>query len=465
VPVLAVEFTMLSTMSGVTFVLAAALVFATGTANPASAADVSENYEAFCADAKADSSAADCVHVLKIGRSNAHRVLVLVPGHSEGAEIFRNVGRYISRALPDTQVWAFDRREQNLADLSHFGSDAELDYYLKGHYRQETEQSAPYTRDWGLAMELSELRRVVLAAGRGGRQVFLGGHSSGAGTALAYAAWDFDGRPGYGEVAGLILVDGGLHNSFAGEGYSIHWIDSVQEAETALDKIKTGSPFTGDLGYVWQLPGAPEFVPILYQLAADYALRDPHGASPLQALLPQPMQPPMRVTNAALLGWLMDTHAPAPDLQAHSGHIDTAPIPVHDWTADGPADIGDIAAIFAHRRPAAFEWYWPRRLSLDFRAVDPMADSAVTQALGLRLTHAADIDVPLYVFATAITHGTVVSAAQWVVANSKIQKTAYVTDDSMAHLDPLLDRADHNKFLQTVVTFLQQVPMAKGVSR
>jgi hypothetical protein len=85
-----------------------------------------------------------------------------------------------------------------------------------------------------------------------------------------------------------------------------------------------------------------------------------------------------------------------------------------------------------------------------------MEDSPVTQALGLRLTHAADIDIPLYVFATGITHGTVVSSSQWVVANSKIHKVQYVTDDSMSHLDPLYDRPDHNKFLQTLVKFLQE---------
>lgn len=446
---------MLNRTSGIQVALAAALAFIAAAANSVSAAEMPESYVAFCAEGKADSPAADCVHALEIGAADARRVLVMVPGHSEGAELFREVARYISSRLPDTQVWAFDRREQNLVDASRFGGDTELDYYLKGRYQQVPVESADSIRDWGLAMEMSELRRVVLAASRGGRQVLLGGHSSGAGTALAYAAWDFDGRPGYRDLAGLILVDGGAHHSFDGEGYTIHWIASAQEASDKLEKLKTGSPFTGDIGYLWQLPGAPESGPIYYQLAADYALRDPHGASSLQALLPKPMQPPVRVTNAALLGWLLDTHAPAPDLQVHSGHIDNADVPLHDWVSDGPADIATLAARFAHSQPAVLEWYWPRRLSLDIRAMDPMVDSDITQRLGLRLTHAADIDVPLYVFETGLTHGTVVSSAQWVVANSKIQKAVYVTDDSMVHLDPLFDRPDHNKFLQTLIAFLR----------
>ena len=432
------------------------LVFAGTAMGPALAANPKEDYVAFCAGANTDDPDADCVHALKIGADNARRVLVLVPGGSEGAESLRAVGQHISHALPDTQVWAFDRRQQNLIDSSRFGSSAELDYYLKEQYHHVTAENAAYTRDWGLAMSLTELRRAVQAASAGGRQAWLGGHSWGATTALAYAAWDFDGHPGFQDLAGLILIDGGAHGSFDGEGYSVAKIASVQELEKKREAIKTGSPFSGDLGYVWQLPGTPESVPIYYQLAADFALRDPHGASPLQTLLPKSMHPSVMVTNAALLGWLLDTHAPAPDLQTHSGHIDTTNAPVHDWVADGPADIGDLAAIFAHSRPAALEWYWPRRLSLDLTAIDPMEDSPITRALGLRLSHAKDIDIPLYVFATGITHGTVISSSQWVVANSKIRKAVYVTDDSMAHFDPLYDRADHNKFIKTLVEFLRE---------
>ena len=453
---------MLNRISHFPLALIVTLILASAPTSPARAANPKEDYVAFCVGPNTDDPNADCVHVLKIGAANARRVLVLVPGGSEGAESFRDVGRHISNALPDTQVWAFDRRQQNLIDASRFGNNAEAEYYLKGQYHQVTAENTAATRNWGLVMSLTELRRVVLAASAGARQVWLGGHSWGATTALAYAAWDFDGHPGFRDLAGLILIDGGAHGSFDGEGYSVAKISSVQELEKKLDAIKAGSPFSGDLGFVWGLPGAPESLPIYYQLAADYALRNPHGASPLQTLLPKSMQPAVKVTNAALLGWLLDTHAPAPDLQAHSGHIDTTNVRVHDWIVDGPADIGDLAAIFAHRRPAALEWYWPRRLSLDLTAIDPMEDSPVTQALGLRLTHAADIDIPLYVFATGITHGTVVSSSQWVVANSKIHKVAYVTDDSMSHLDPLYDRLDHNKFVQTLIKFLQESALAKN---
>ena len=42
----------------------------------------------------------------------------------------------------------------------------------------------------------------------------LGGHSLGASLTVAYAAWDFNGKPGYRDLDGLVLIDGGLLGTF-----------------------------------------------------------------------------------------------------------------------------------------------------------------------------------------------------------------------------------------------------------
>lgn len=396
-----------------------------------------------------------CAHVLEVGPKDAKTVVVLIPGGSLGAGSLASVAHAISESVPDTQVWAVERREQNLPDFSAMGGEASLSYYLKGRYRRATEQTAAYTRTWGLSATISDLREVVIAARAGGRRrVILGGHSWGATISLAYAAWDFKGEPGYRELAGLILVDGGVHDSWAGEGYKFRL--TVESAAEKLKQIDSGNPFTGDLGYLWQLKGPPEAVPIYYQLAATYALKDPGGVSALQNLLPKTMLPSTTVTNLALFGGLTDTHAPTGDLQVHSGHLDNSEASVHPWVSTGPAAIAEVAEAFARRQPAAVEWYWPRRLSLDLQAIDPFVASPVTQALGLPLAHASEIDVPLYAFQTGLTHGTVVEAAQWVVANSRIRKTTYVTEESMAHLDPLFDAPGKNKFLATVEDFVRE---------
>lgn len=412
-----------------------------------------EKYVAFCAN-KQEQAQGTCVHALEIGRPHPRRIVVLVPGAYLGASTLRFIGHYISATLPDTQVWAVERREQNLEDLRHLADQAAFSNYTAGKYRQESATTVPEARNWGLGTLVADLRRIIIAAkATGSARVFLGGHSWGATTALAYAAWDFDTQPGFKDLAGLILIDGGVHDSFGGEGYKFRL--TVDDATKALDKIDAGRVFPGDLNQFWQLTGAPEQVPIDYQLAGALAQASPHAPSIFQAHLPKSMQPTVALTNAALLGWLVDSHAPAGDLQAHSGHLGALGNQTQDWISDGPASIDTIARAYASASPAAFEWYWPARLTLDLEVIDPFVSSPVTAALMLPITHGSEIDRPLYTFATGITHGTVIESAKWVVAQSKIQTSVYVSDETMSHLDPLFDSPGQNKFLETVVKFLQ----------
>ena len=91
----------------------------------------------------------------------------------------------------------------------------------------------------GLKLQLSDLRSVVRRAAAGGRRVILGGHSAGASTAVAYAAWDFGGRPGYRDIDGLVLIDGGLLGSFRPAGLARARI---------LPKLRRGKVFNDVLG-------------------------------------------------------------------------------------------------------------------------------------------------------------------------------------------------------------------------
>lgn len=422
----------------------------------AARAAVPEAYVAFCPGPHVHRPAPFCPHVLEIGAANPRRIIVLEPGADLGAQTLAPAGRYLARVLPGTQVWAVERREQDLMDLSHMGRASEDRYYLGGAYRKVTPAQAAEARTWGLPTAVAGLHRIVASAMRDPRrQVFLGGHSWGATIALAYAAWNFHGTPGYRGLSGIILIDGGVHDSFAGEGQTFRL--TLADVRRDLRAVGAGSPFSGDFGHLWKVRGPPESVPIDYQLAAHWALAAPRRRSTLEAHLPAALRPPFPVTNAALFGWLIDTHAPVGDLQAHAGtigRIDGGP--VHGWHETGPAALSVIARAFAHRHPAAVEWYWPLRLSLDLEAVDPFVVSPVTRALGLRISYAAQIDVPLYAFETGLTHGTVNSAARWVVAHSRIKRAVYVTDNSMMHLDPLFDTPSENRFLKTLVRFIRR---------
>ena len=80
----------------------------------------------------------------------------------------------------------------------------------------------------------------MLSARRQGKRVILGGHSLGASMTVAYASWDFDGQPGYKDLDGLVLIDGGLLGSF-----STPDLAATKKAVKALD---TSGPFVDLLG-------------------------------------------------------------------------------------------------------------------------------------------------------------------------------------------------------------------------
>lgn len=101
-----------------------------------------------------------------------------------------------------------------------------------------------------------------------------------------------------------------------------------------------------------------------------------------------------------------------------------------------------------------WEWYWPARLSVDLDVTDFYAETDTARSLGLRLRHAAGLDVPLYAFQTSYAKGTIVSAAREVVADSRIPYARYETDNGMNHLDPLFAAPQHNTFTRTLAPFL-----------
>ena len=225
----------------------------------------------------------DRVFVKQLGPHAARNVLVLVPGTNGGAGGIVPVARDIVRRVPRTQVWIVDRREQALEDTSVFASadpQRAQDYYLGFQYERVAGENAKFAADWGLKLQLSDLRSVIRRARAGGRRVFLGGHSSGASTAVAYAAWDFRGRPGYRDIDGLVLIDGGLLGSFASA--------DLRRAKRELADIRTGKVFLDLLG-----TGLPEINGIFAQVGALWAYKRPDEPSVLQQypLLPDLLKP------------------------------------------------------------------------------------------------------------------------------------------------------------------------------
>ena len=150
--------------------------------------------------------------------AGARTVLILTPGKYSGAGVFTLVARDLVARVPSVQVWAVDRREQAMEDHSVMAAgnaDQALDYYVHGAsvdgrtFRPPAVTEVGYMGRWGLARVVADLHAVVRRARASGRRVVLGGYSLGASVAEAYACWDFGGRAGARDLAGLVLIDGG----------------------------------------------------------------------------------------------------------------------------------------------------------------------------------------------------------------------------------------------------------------
>jgi hypothetical protein len=393
----------------------------------------------------------DRVFVQQLGPRRHDRVIVLVPGTNGGAGGITPVARDIVARTRRTQVWIVDRREQAFEDTSVFaGGDpvAAQDYYLGFKYRRVLGTDATFVAEWGLRQQLEDLRRVVLRARRGGREVVLGGHSAGASTAVAYAAWDFAGRPGYRDLSGLVLIDGGLLGSFASSGLS--------RARQELREIRSGDVFLDLLGF-----GLPEINGIFAQLGALWAYRRPDEPSVLQQYpaLPAFLKPPFPVTNEAQLGYAFDATT-SPDalslIHIRAGKLASSGAP-RGWQDGEITPIRRFARAYAADRPNATEWYYPRRLLLDIDAASRLRQTPAARHLGLRLLHGRRIDVPLYAYGTALTEGGVARGAKRLARRSRIEEVSIVDDRGTSHLDPLSAAPRRNDFLRTVVPFLKRL--------
>ena len=306
----------------------------------------------------------------------------------------------------------------------------------------------PFVGKWGLKLALADLRRVILKARAGGRRkVILGGHSLGASTAVAYAAWDFGGRPGFRDVDGLVLIDGGLLGTFSGARLS--------RARTELREYRRGRVFADILGL-----GIPEIAGIFPELGALYALKQPGRRASLQRneLVPKEFKPRVTVTNEAFLGYAFDrdTTPPGFDLiRINAGRLAPSGDP-RPWKDGNLTPIQRFATVFGSERPNAIDWYFPRRLGLDVDAASPLRRTKVTRFLGLRPFHAAKIDVPLYAHQTELTRGRVIRGAKRLIKRSKIRTFRLVRDPEASHLDPLVAAPRRNVFLKSLVPFVKK---------
>jgi pimeloyl-ACP methyl ester carboxylesterase len=406
------------------------------------------------------------LHIEKMGKPSAKRVLVLIPGTFAGSADFLTVGDYLAKHVPNLQVWAIDRRPNQLEDTSYMVKALKgqitgqqlFDYYLgwigdqsiQPHYQPLKDADFPFARQWGLKMAMEDTRRVIMAAKKGGRQVILGGHSLGGSSVYDYATWDFAGHPGYKDIAGMVAIDGGG----VGPGQPLATV------KKEISDLSTSSPWLDLLGL-----GLPWTSGAFQETGGIGVLKEPDAPSVGQAspLLPAEFKPNVPVTNKAQYGYSFDFRTSPTALSLihiHSGHVNSTAGAngLHGWVDDGITPIESFAKLSSHEPGNFVEWYYPKRLTIDVSAANSLKKDPSTTYLGLRTWHAKQVNIPLYVFQTSLSSGRVIAGAKAFVKESKVPYHVYVNRSATySHLDPLAATPSRNDFLKTVVPFLKRL--------
>ena len=262
--------------------------------------------------AAAGPSKYDKSYVTKFGPKRAKTVLVLMPGYAGGAGDFTLLAKDLLERVDGLQVWAVDRRSQALEDTTMFtrGIRGEVplqsvrDYYTGWitnpnqpgpRFTPPSTDDLRFAADWGLPTAIGDVHNVVRSARRQGKRVILGGHSLGASMATIYATWDFGGRPGYKDIDGMVLIDGGTLGTFAR-------VPTRAQLRKRLGAVRK-QPFADLVGL-----GLPWAQGVFAQMAGLHAAREPQLTSPFwnYDLLPQKFRPSFPVTNKAMLGYAFD---------------------------------------------------------------------------------------------------------------------------------------------------------------
>ncbi len=401
-------------------------------------------------------------------------ILVLVPGTNGGANDFDYMAReLIRRSRGSVEVWTFDRRPNLIEDVT--GMEAAeaagdlqiaIDYYFYGaEINGKTfdgflgQDELSYLSEWGLASVMRDLNAIVSQVPEAKRatNVFLGGHSLGAGQAMSFLGWDFDGDASTLDDAGFSLLAGAI--LFEGGSFSPVPPVSQQEYESSVQGIRSGSsPRFGGFPLItpevvslleiagmaahpaFDRPDDPEDGPeglsrlkeIPYGPETDLLLRALFATDLLDLICNAP--PTFRdfnVTNQALLGLVMDDHFEPMSPQQASvgfvtpqegvmrrnllgfpGYVLTDADPVYGWLNHDEVDgvglttpeeeMTDITTLAEAqwRGPSNFsEWYFALRPGIDSKATGYLTDLSddgwQATTYSLNAFHTSRIDLPM----------------------------------------------------------------------
>lgn len=415
----------------------------------------------------------DKVGVIKVGKSTAKNVLVFEPGTSAGGAYIVPFAKWLVAKLPGWQVWSVERRENLLEDqsvinqgkLGKASPQKVFNYYLgfitdksiTHHFAVNRYLKLQYPKSWGMAVAVQDLHRVIEAARRLGGKVVLSGHSLGGSVVTAYATWNFGGRAGASELAGLVYDDGGSGPP-----------ETAAAAQAALSMLRQPkqSPWLAFGGI-----GAP-FAGVFNATGSLGVLTAPNMRSLGQqfAGLPPDLKPPVPVTNAGQYGYALNVGTSPKSLAAAQAHLGKGVGPagvngLHGWNGSGAlTPLRRFAQMFAGAGiigADGTEWYFPQRLTDDTAVVGNGIANPGQGVLGVRSTMGRRLPRRLRILAIATSLGQsrVLLAAQALAQQSHIPSrnlTLINRSTTYAHNDPA-GAFPRNVFFSHLVPFLRRL--------
>lgn len=465
----------------------------------------------------------------------ARAIVVLMPGFLGGAGSFDSLARGIVRRSTATdayEAWAIDRRSNLMEDRA--GIEAALaaknanligSYYVEKQPLESgatfagfrTQDAVAFESEWGLASTIDDLRAVLslVPADQRRARLVLAGHSLGSAIVSAYASWDFDGTPGFSELAGLVLIDGVVGSP--GEALAV----TQEEYETTG---LTSGAFGGAKPQLKQVREGQRFFAFpllevkLFPVSIGTAMRATWNPDALEIDRPRREALELlflssnlpRMTNRAAFGLAFDAATcPVSIAAVNAGAsdgplVDAAPLfgsdPVKkpapssetftwkEFDAIEPREVTSLSEFaLTWMRPGVdfAEWYFPMRLGLDTSLSATLTlqptDWPVT-AYGVRAMHGRSLDLPLLVEAAGILKGDVSAYAPMKNVSAVIGEgrpnAGATRDDERAfralshpgfsHIDPLagtdVPDSEVSRWFDAVVQFARDNTPTGGVS-
>jgi pimeloyl-ACP methyl ester carboxylesterase len=418
----------------------------------------------------------DRVGVIKVGPRHAKNVLVLEPGTSAGSAYFVPLARWIVSKVPGWQVWSVERREnlledQSEIDLAKLGkADPQqvfdyyfgylLDHSITQHFNPVPDSAVEFAKGWGVKVAVKDLHRVIAAARKLGGKVVLGGHSLGGSIVTAYATWNFDGKAGADDLAGLIYDDGA----------SFRAAPSAQQAAATLQQLDgpSSSPW---LPFV---AGIPPYDSGLFGttggLATVVAPNEPLASGETTILSVSPaLKPPVPVSNEAEFGYATSvaTSQLVFAIKAHDGAgISTTPMAngVYGWNSAGAITpitrYAQMLSGYPLLNVDGTEWYFPQRLTDDSSAIDNGNANPAQAVFGVNDTMGHRLPRSLRMYAFGAAGGKAI-----LDATSKLAKQSHIPKRNLtlvnrqrtyAHNDPA-GAYPQNVFFEHLARFLERI--------